>query len=171
MDRLILPDAGKTKQQFKSKTELFIGPRHHDMMGKIYDVRSAVEHLHENRYLEGFDRQTRLDLLQKEAVIDHVARTTLARIIGNSSLWPHFANTTSLAAFRHSQLRILAPQPVKALRDRLYLAASEYTRKPEKDGKVIRRQLTPSWLLTQFVTSPLCLRPLIVLSCTPQRRR
>ena len=30
IDGLILPDAGKTKQQFKSRTELFIGPRHHD---------------------------------------------------------------------------------------------------------------------------------------------
>jgi hypothetical protein len=65
IDGLILPDAGKTKQQFKSRTELFIGPRHHDLMGEIYDVRSAVEHLHENRYLEGFDRATRLDLLKK----------------------------------------------------------------------------------------------------------
>ena len=68
IDGLILPDAGKTKQQFRSRTELFIGPRHHDMMGEIYDVRSAVEHLHENRYLEGFDRATRLDLLKKEAI-------------------------------------------------------------------------------------------------------
>jgi hypothetical protein len=96
---LILPDAGKTKQQFKSRTELFIGPHHHDMMGEIYDVLSAVEHLPENRYLEGFDRQMRLDLLKKEAVTDHIARTALTRIIGNSSLWPHFANTTSLRAF------------------------------------------------------------------------
>jgi hypothetical protein len=47
-----LPDAGKTQQQFKVRTELFIGPRHHDMMGEMYDVRSAVENLHENRYLE-----------------------------------------------------------------------------------------------------------------------
>jgi hypothetical protein len=82
IDGLILPDAGKTKQQFKSRTELFIGPRHHDMMGDIYDIRSAVEHLHENRYLESFDRELRF-----------------ARIIGNESLWPHFGNTTALARF------------------------------------------------------------------------
>jgi hypothetical protein len=99
IDGLILPDAGKTKQQFKSRTELFIGPRHHEMMGEIYDVRSAAEHLHENRYLEGFDRDTRLDLLKKAAVVEHIARTSLARIIGDSNLWPHFANTTSLASF------------------------------------------------------------------------
>ena len=85
IDGLILPDAGKTKQQFRSRTELFIGSGHHDLMGEIYDVRSAVEHLHENRYLEGFDRATRLDLLKKEAIIEHVSRTALARIIGNNT--------------------------------------------------------------------------------------
>ena len=99
IDSLILPDTGKTKQQFKSRTELFIGPRHHELMGDIYDVRSAVEHLHENRYLEGFDRNTRLDLVKKEAVVEHIARTALARIIGNPDLWPHFANTELLASF------------------------------------------------------------------------
>jgi hypothetical protein len=99
IDGLILPESGKTKGQFKSRTELFIGPRHHDMMGEIYDVRSAVEHLHENRYLESFDRQTRLDLLKKEAITEHMARSAIARIVGDSNLWPHFANTSSLREF------------------------------------------------------------------------
>jgi hypothetical protein len=99
IDGLILPDTGKAKQQFKSRTELFIGPRHHELMGDIYDVRSAVEHLHENRYLEGFDREIRLDLVKKEAIVEHIARTALAQIIGNPDLWSHFANTESLASF------------------------------------------------------------------------
>ena len=99
IDGLILPDAGQTKRQFKSRTELFIGPRHHEMMDEIYDVRSAVEHLHENRYLESFDRATRLDLLKKEAIAEHIARTALAQILGHNALWPHFANTSALAKF------------------------------------------------------------------------
>ncbi len=99
IDGLILPKVGETKRQFKSKTELFIGPRHHDLMGEIYDVRSAVEHLHENRYLGEFDREVRLDLLKKEAIVGHIAQTSIARIVENPALWPHFANTTSLAAF------------------------------------------------------------------------
>ena len=99
IDGLILPNAGETKRQFKSRTELFIGPHHHDMMGEMYDVRSAVEHLHENRYLEGFDRETRLDLLRKEAIAEHIARTALARIVGDSNLWPSFANTSALGKF------------------------------------------------------------------------
>jgi hypothetical protein len=99
IDGLILPDPGKTKQQFKSRTELFIGPRHHDLMGEIYDVRSAVEHLHENKYLGAFDRDVRLDLLQKELIVEHIARTSICRIIEDPAFWGPFANTTSLGAF------------------------------------------------------------------------
>lgn len=99
IDGLILPSVGETKRQFKSRTELFIGPRHHDLMGEIYDVRSAVEHLHENRYLEGFNRDVRLDLLKKEAIVEYMARTSISRIVENPALWPHFANTTSLNSF------------------------------------------------------------------------
>jgi hypothetical protein len=99
IDGLILPNAGETKRQFKSRTELFIGPRHHDLMGELYDIRSAVEHLHENRYLESFDRATRLDLVKREAIAEHIARTALVRIIGDDTLWPHFANTETLGVF------------------------------------------------------------------------
>jgi hypothetical protein len=99
IDGLILPDPGRTKQQFKSRTELFIGPRHHELMGDIYDVRSAVEHLHVNRYLEEFNREVRLDLLQKEAIAEYMARTSLSRIIDNPALWPCFSNTASLERF------------------------------------------------------------------------
>ena len=99
IEGLILPSSGQTKRQFKSRTELFMGPRHHDMMDEIYDVRSAVEHLHENRYLETFDRPTRLDLLKKETIAEYIARKALARIIDHKSLWPHFGNTTALAQF------------------------------------------------------------------------
>jgi hypothetical protein len=99
IDGLILPDIGKTKRQFKSRTELFIGPGHHHLMGALYYIRSHVEHLHEDRYLEVFDRTTRLDLVQKEAVIEYVVRETLARIVGQDALWMHFGNTTALEKF------------------------------------------------------------------------
>ena len=99
IDGLIVPEIGKTKQQFKSRTELFVGSGHHDLMGELYDIRSAVEHLHEYRYLERFDRTVRLNLVQKEAIIEHVVRTSLARVIGDAKLWPHFANTPALEQF------------------------------------------------------------------------
>ena len=81
IDGLILSDPGKGKRQFRSRTKLFICPHHHDMMGEVYEIRSNVEHLHENRYLEHFDREIRLNLAKKEAIIEHIARTALARIL------------------------------------------------------------------------------------------
>jgi hypothetical protein len=99
IDGLILCDPGKSAKQFKSRSELFIGPHHHDLMGEIYEVRSAVEHLHEDRYLDPLSRATQVDLTKKEAVIEHIARTTLARIALNDALWPHFTSKASLTGF------------------------------------------------------------------------
>lgn len=99
IDGLILCDPGKSAKQFKSRSELFIGPHHHDLMGEIYEVRSAVEHLHEDRYLDPLTRAVQVGLTKKEAIIEHIARTTLARIVLDDALWPHFTNKTALAAF------------------------------------------------------------------------
>jgi hypothetical protein len=117
VDGLILPDVGNTKRQFKSRTELFIGPSHDDLMGDIYDIRSAVEHLHANRYLETFDREARLDLLRKEAIVENMARRLLANIIDRPSLWPYFANVTTPAGFWSlvgSERRALWGDPIDA---------------------------------------------------------
>ena len=68
-------------------------------MGELYDIRSNVEHLHESRYLETFDREVRLDLVEKEAIVEYIARSALARIICNDALWLHFGNTAALNMF------------------------------------------------------------------------
>ena len=99
VEGLLLCDPGKTGKQFKSRSELFIGPGHHEMMGQIYDMRSKVEHLHEDQLLEPFDRLVRLDIMKKEAIIEHLIRTTLNRIVSNTALWAHFANRAALSAF------------------------------------------------------------------------
>ena len=99
IDGLILPAVGRTKRQFKSRTQLFIGPTHHDLMGELYEIRSNVEHLHENQYLETFDREIRLDLVAKEAIVECIVRSALARIVCNDALWPHFGSTTALNVF------------------------------------------------------------------------
>jgi hypothetical protein len=99
IDGLILSEPGKGSKRFKSRTELFIGPHHHDMMGRLYAIRSDVEHLHEHKYLESFDRTERLDLVQKEAIAEYIARNALAHIVRNPGLWPHFGNTAALAPF------------------------------------------------------------------------
>ena len=58
------------------------------MMGRLYAIRSDVEHLHEHKYLESFDRTERLDLVQKEAIAEYIARNALAHIVRNPSFGP-----------------------------------------------------------------------------------
>jgi len=99
IDGLIVSKQGEAQKQFKSRTELFIGPRHHTLMGDTYAVRSDIEHLHENRHLEVFDRNARLELVKKLEMMEYIVRSALVRIILEPQLWPHFANTQALQAF------------------------------------------------------------------------
>jgi hypothetical protein len=99
VDGLVLSRPGKGAGDFTRRTELFIGPEHAGVMGEIYVDRSSVEHLHEDRLLEPFQRAKRLELVRKEAIIEHIARTALRRIVLNESLWPHFANRSGLEKF------------------------------------------------------------------------
>jgi hypothetical protein len=99
VDGFVLSRPGKGVGDFKSRTELFIGPEHVDVMGEIYADRSFVEHLHEDRLLEPFERAKRLELVRKEAIIEYIARTALRRIVLHESLWPHFANRSGLEKF------------------------------------------------------------------------
>ena len=96
IDGLILSEPGKGAAQFKSRTELFVGPSHHPLMGDLYAIRSHVEHLHEYKYLGNFDREERLDLVRKEAIVEHIARNALAHILLNAGLWPYFGNDGAL---------------------------------------------------------------------------
>lgn len=99
IEGLILPAEGRTKRDFKVRTELFVGPSHHDLIGEIYDVRSAVEHLHDDKYLHGFDRARMLRLVEHEAILASLCRACLRRILSNPSILPHFANESALGAF------------------------------------------------------------------------
>lgn len=99
IEGLIVSEPGQGRNRFKSRTELFIGPRHHTLMGEAYDVRSDVEHLYENKHLEVFDRAARLELVKKMEMMEYIARSALVRILLDSKLWSHFANTDTLKAF------------------------------------------------------------------------
>jgi hypothetical protein len=69
------------------------------MMGHIYEIRSAAEHLNENRYLEIFDRNIRLDLAKKDAITEYIARSALVRILSDPYLCAHFGSAATLASF------------------------------------------------------------------------
>ena len=62
IDGFVTTGPGQGRKDFKSRTELFIGPSHQDLMGEIYDVRSSVEHLHEDRYLDPLLRAMQVEL-------------------------------------------------------------------------------------------------------------
>ena len=88
-----------TKVQFKRRTELFVGPRHHDLMGELYDIRSDIEHLHEDRHLANFDRATRVRLVELEAISEWIARHCLARILLEPALARHVGSVAALDRF------------------------------------------------------------------------
>ena len=118
IEGLILPDKGDTTKRFKSRTEIFIGPHHHNTMGDIYETRCDVEHLHEDKYRHVFCRQTMLDVVKREAIIEQIARTTLARILRDPSLWAYFGNTAGLTQFwamQKADQQALWGQPVNPL--------------------------------------------------------
>lgn len=100
IEGLIVPEVGQTARQFKSRTELFIGPGHHDLMGSLFDFRSAVEHLNVHLYVRR-DRAQRVDLLRSVAIAEGIARHCIAHIISEPTLWPHFENDNALASFWH----------------------------------------------------------------------
>jgi hypothetical protein len=99
IEGLIASGQGEGEKKFKSRTELFIGPKHHDFMGQLYQLRGHIEHLHENQHLETFDRDVRIEIATKEAVSEHIARNCLLRILENSELQRHFGNVDTLRAF------------------------------------------------------------------------
>ncbi len=64
VEAFIIPEPGKTRRRFVSRTETFVGVGRHDLMGTIYDVRSAIEHLHDPlEILPGKDRKEKFTLL------------------------------------------------------------------------------------------------------------
>lgn len=101
VEGMILPTAGRTKRQFKSRTELFIGPSHHALIGDLYDVRSAIEHLHGDlaNVVGATDRDRALEIFRLTLQAEELARHCILRVLGNPDLWPHFETDATLAAF------------------------------------------------------------------------
>jgi hypothetical protein len=99
IEGLIASKQGETKRKFKSRTEIFIGSNFHDLMGELYEVRSDIEHLHENKYLEARDRATSVRLAELEAISEWIARSCITRILLDSRLLGHFGSVAALEQF------------------------------------------------------------------------
>jgi hypothetical protein len=99
IEGLVAPEQGKTKSQIKGRTELFIGPSHHDLIGGLFDIRSDVEHMHDYKHLSEYSREDRIEIATKEAVAEWVCRSCLERIILNPELVTAFGSMSALTEF------------------------------------------------------------------------
>ena len=97
----ILPETGRTEKQFISRTELFVGPRHHELMRHLYEIRSAVEHLHGplKTISAASERERRIILLRRSMEAEALARYCLRRLLTTPSLSVHFRSDSELEAF------------------------------------------------------------------------
>lgn len=121
VEGLIFADQGQTTKQFKSRTELFVGPKLHAFMGNLYANRSAVEHMNDPVLTETADNQRRMSFLEMALISEDIARHCLINILLKPSLVLQYKDETALAAFwnrSEADRRTLWGQPldVEALR-------------------------------------------------------
>ncbi len=100
IEGFILPNVGKTEKQFVSRTELFVGPSHHDPMRALYKMRSKVEHMHDYEWPEGMvERDRRLIVMRRAALVQELSRQCISHFLTTENMWPHFASPDRLASF------------------------------------------------------------------------
>ena len=100
IEGFILPNVGKTEKQFVSRTELFVGPSHHDTMRVLYRMRSKVEHMHEYDWpSELAERDRRLLVLRRAALVQEIARQCISRFLVAEDVWPYYSSPDQLANF------------------------------------------------------------------------
>lgn len=100
IEGFILPNVGKTEKQFVSRTELFVGPSHHDTMRELYRMRSKVEHMHEYDWPSDLsERDRRVLVMRRAALVQQLARQCISRFLVTKDVWPYYANPDQLAKF------------------------------------------------------------------------
>lgn len=100
IEGFILPSIGKTEKQFVSRTELFVGPSHHDAMRALYRMRSKVEHMHEYDWPSDLaERDRRLSVMRRAALVQELARRCISRFLNAEGLWPYYGDANRLGLF------------------------------------------------------------------------
>jgi hypothetical protein len=100
VEGFILPRTGETRSNFVSRTELFVGPRHHAEMRSIYDLRSAVEHLNPvHEVVEGGTVAERyVTVFLRSIQVEAIARYCLQRFLTRTELWDAFSSDDAAEA-------------------------------------------------------------------------
>lgn len=101
VEGFIYPDAGASTKQFKSRTELFMGPKFHDLSGELYDIRSAIEHLHDpfSVVKAETERERRKILLVRSVQAEALARYCIQRLLDKPGLRTHFETDIAIKGF------------------------------------------------------------------------
>jgi hypothetical protein len=97
----IRPTRSNTLKQFKSRTELMIGPRSHESIEEIYNLRCDVEHLHDPLRSLGDteERARRMWYLRRTFQAETLARHCLQRLFDRPRVMTQFENDDSSDAF------------------------------------------------------------------------
>lgn len=101
VEGFVLPDIGKTKRQMINRASLFLGAGHGQLVGTLFDVRSAVEHLHDpySAVTAANASEAELALAEVTYKAEALARHCLQRLFTTAGLWPHFKDDAALRAF------------------------------------------------------------------------
>ena len=101
IEGFINPKEGKTKKQFKYRTELFVGRGYHDYMEELFNLRSSIEHLHSPiRAIKGADKKTRWETATKRTIeAEALARYCIKSFLLNSNIWEHFEDDSAIEKF------------------------------------------------------------------------
>lgn len=101
VEGFIIPEVGNTLSRLRSRTEVFIGPGHHERVTEWFNIRSAVEHLHPPDEAVPSDdlRVRRLRIMRRAMEVEAVARHCLQKILLNAGLRGRFRTDGDIEAF------------------------------------------------------------------------
>jgi hypothetical protein len=101
VEGFLYPDPGKSTKQFKSRTELLLGHGFHDFAGELYEIRNAVEHLHDPVSVinAATERERRVTLFVRAVEAEALARYCIQKLLDNPTLRTHFETDAAIKAF------------------------------------------------------------------------
>ena len=101
VEGFIFPRRGSTREDFADRTKVLLGAGWEDDIRQIFDIRSAVEHLHgPYRFLPPLGKPQRLRLLARRAVqAEFLARSCLIRFFTRNELWRFYEDNQTIEVF------------------------------------------------------------------------
>ncbi|HEV8363082.1 MAG TPA: hypothetical protein VGQ52_06165 [Gemmatimonadaceae bacterium] len=101
IEGFVFPDEGRTRNQMTSRSELFLGPTQHTLIQTLFDIRSAVEHLHGPARVvnDPNPHEADLQLAEYSFKSEVLAHYCLKRLFTTPTLWPQFRDDARLGAF------------------------------------------------------------------------